>query len=118
MPETYQRHRRTADRLIAKYGRDAYLVREGEPGGEPWDPQPGVDELFPIQFVETGYQVGLHTDTLIERGDLLGMMAVPADVTPELSDRLRVDGVDHSLVDLKPIRPGESALAFAFQARR
>lgn len=119
-PETYARHRATADRLIARYGGAAVLVRRGEGGGDPWNPEPGPDELYPVTYVETGYQVGLHDGTLIQTGDVLGVMAVPDGVTPRPVDRLRIGGVDHSLADVKPVQPSPDApvLQFSFQARR
>ena len=123
-PETYTRHRATADRLIGRYGGAAVLVRivRGtiDPD-QPWIPVTDVEVLTPVSYIETGYQVGLHDGTLIQSGDVLGVMAVPATVTPTVAvDRLRVGGADYLLLDVKPIQPapGAAVLQFAFQARR
>lgn len=117
------RARSTADRLFARYGGAMSPVRleGGTPPQNPWDP-PGEQEqvLYPVQIIETGYQQDYHAGTLIQAGDRLGMMAVPASVTPVLSDRLRIDGDDYMLLELRPVQPapdGET-VAYAYQARR
>ena len=122
-PETYARHRATADRLIARYGGGAVLVRM-EGGAEPqnpWDP-PGdaTPVAYPVQFIETGYQLDYQAGTLIQAGDVLGVIAAPASITPLLSDTFRHKGMDYTIVDLKPVQPSPDALVlqFAIQARR
>lgn len=121
-PDTYTRHRATADRLIARYGGAAALVRivPGTPDpSQPWIPVTDEEVLTPITYVETGYEVGLHDGTLIHSGDILGVMAVPAGIIPTVAvDRLRVGGADYLLLDVKPVQPGAVVLQFAFQARR
>tara|TARA_R100000935_G_scaffold55922_1_gene86528 strand:- start:6816 stop:7184 length:369 start_codon:yes stop_codon:yes gene_type:complete len=119
-PETYTRHRETADRLIARYGGGAVLVQKGELTGPSYDPVQGPDVETPVRYIETGYQVGLHDGTLIQTGDVLGVMAVPISVTPLPVDKLRIDGLDHSLFDVRPIQPSPDApvVQFSFQARR
>jgi len=114
------RARAIADRLIARHGGAAVLVRtEGGPQN-PWDPPGGGDVLYPVTIIEAVYQRDYHPDGLIQAGDKLGTMAVPATVTPELSDRLRLDGVDFNIMELTAIQPAPDGVvvAFGFVARR
>lgn len=119
-PETYTRHRATSDRILNRWGGTAYLVREGEPGGTEWEPEPGEDELHAVSFIETGYALDHDSGTLIAAGDLLGIFAVPADIIPTMADRFQVNGAEHVIIDLKPIQPapGAPVLQFAIHARR
>lgn len=121
--ETYERHRATADRLIARYGGGCSLVRieGGEIPQNPWDPPGDQQEvLYPVQFIETGYAIDHQAGTLIQTGDVVGVIAVPATITPALTDRLRLRGHDFSIMDVKPVQPAPGALVlqFAIQARR
>ena len=120
-PETYARHRAAADRLIARYGGGAELLRTETTGGGPSDPTGGTTTTtaYPVQFMETGYQLGNLDGTFIQSGDVLGVMAVPATITPALTDKLRLRGRDFTLVDLQPVQPSPDApvLQFAIQAR-
>ena len=121
-PETYTRHRASADRLIARYGGGAVLVRSVTTGGGPSDPSGGstTETEYPVTYIETGYQVGLQDGTAIQAGDVLGVMAVPAGIVPKPIDKLKIGGVVHTLMDLRPVQPSPDApvLQFAFQARR
>ena len=121
-PETYTRHRATADRLIGRYGGAAVLVRivRGVQVN-PWDDPPEAEEVaYSVQFIETGYQFDNLDGTLIQSGDVLGIIAVPANITPNLTDTFRLRGHDYTLIDLKPVQPSPGAvvLQFAIHARR
>ncbi len=121
--ETYERHRATADRLIARYGGGAELVRieGGTPPQNPWDPPGDQQEvLYSVQFIETGYAIDHMAGTLIQTGDVIGVIAVPASITPALTDKLRLRGQDFHIMDVKPVQPapGAPVLQFAIQARR
>lgn len=111
-----------ADRLCRDHGGAAELVRTtvGDGSGNPWDPLPTIDELHPVSYIETGYQVGLHDAELVQSGDLIGVLAVPADIVPKPIDRLRVPGRSgaFTLLDLKPLTTnGGAVICYSFQAR-
>jgi hypothetical protein len=118
--ETYTRHLATADRLIARYGGGAVLLKKGPLTGPSYDLIYGPDIEVPVTYVEIGYQVGLQDAALILTGDLLGVMAVPAGATPQPADRLKIGDAVHTLVDVKPLQPSPDApvLQFSFQARQ
>ena len=115
------RMRRHADRLIATHGGPAAIIRmEGSEPQYPWDP-PGepAEVAYPVRYIETGYQAGYHDQTLIAAGDVLGIMAVPATITPKPLDVLRIGAVEYRVQDVKPMQPDSSGavICFSFQAR-
>ena len=118
----HTRHQSTATRLITRYGGAAALVRmEGGVQVNPWDDPPDEAEVaYSVQFIETGYQFDNLDGTLIQSGDVLGIIAVPASITPNLTDTFRLRGHDYTLIDLKPVQPSPGAvvLQFAIHARR
>ena len=120
LPETYQRHRSTADRLITRYGGTAVLLQRGEQTGPDYAPEYGPDIETPVTYIETGYDITLHPDTAIQAGDVVGVMAVPSDVTPRPTDSLIVDGLEYRFMEMTPVQPSHDArvILFKFQARR
>ena len=96
------RARSIADRLITRHGGPALLVRDGEPPVNPWDP-PGGEQQLPVNFLEGGFTIDLIDGTLIQAGDVLGVMG--GDTAPRLSDKLRWRGQDHVLVGIHPVQP-------------
>lgn len=110
-----------ADRLCAEHGGSAVIVREegGTEPQNPWDdPGEPVEVEYPVEFVETGYQVGTHDADLVQTGDLLGVMAVPMAITPQPLDVMRVHDRDFILIDLKPLATRSDMVAcYGFQAR-
>lgn len=119
MSETFTRHRATADRLITNYGGAATLV------GPETLPDPvtgqggGAGAREPIQYIETGYQMGLMPETLVERGDIIGIMAVPATFTPDTSYKIDFGGGAVSLLSVRPVQPSSDGaiIQYSFQAR-
>ena len=117
----HTRHQSTATRLITRHGGAADLVRTegGTEPQNPWDPPSGGDVLYPVTIIEAVYQKDYHPDGLIQAGDKLGTMAVSASITPNLSDRLRIEGRTYSIMEIKPVQPapGGAVVAYSYQAR-
>lgn len=109
-----------ATRIITRHGGAAALVRQGPPTGPVFDPTPGEIIAYPVTILETGYDEQYKPATLVQAMDRVGMIAASADITPALSDLLRVEGVDYALMELTPITPAPDgiAIAFGFVARR
>lgn len=115
MNPLYVRLEATAKRLIASYGKPAAIVRE-ERSGPPHAPV--VTEVeYLVTLVETDYSLTNRDATLVQAGDKVGIISTDAEVTPDLHDRLRIDGVDFRFIDLKPLNPGGLTLLFEFVAR-
>jgi hypothetical protein len=120
-PETYTRHRATADRLLTRYGGAATLVQEAE--GETYDVETGTyirdpDLEYATQFIATAYDETLHEGFLVMPGDVLGIMAVPtSNPTPKPADKLKLSGVVHLIIGIKTVQPAATVLQYAVQAR-
>ena len=111
----YTRLEATARRLIQSYGKDGAIVREVQ-SGPPYAPVI-EQQVHVCRLVETGYSLTNRDATLIQAGDKLGIISTAVSVEPKLQDKLRIDGVDHAFVDLKPLNPGGLNLLFEFVAR-
>ena len=112
------RARTTADRLLARHGGEATLLRTTTvPGANSWDPPTVTTTQTPVQFIETGVELDLVDGQTVQEGDLLGMMS--ASVTPELVDVLSVNGKLYTLLSIKPVQPapGEPITHFTVHGR-
>lgn len=119
----YVRLEATAKRLIAANGKAVTIVRPGADTGPEWDPQPGPDTEHAAIMVETGYSLTYYSptnrsDTLIQAGDRIGLISTNLDITPVLSDKIKIDGDTYEFVDLQPLNPGGTTLLYQFQARK
>lgn len=111
----YAREQATATRLIGKFGGAATLKREGGEVVNPFDPLPGV-QSFDVTIVEVG------ENSLTRRADSVslawrkaGLMATPADVVPEPTDKLRINGRDFTLIDVQPLAPNPQGRTIMFE---
>lgn len=112
----YLRLEATAQRLIAKWGKAATLVRE-ERSGPPHAPVV-VQTEHSATLVTTNYSMTNRNETLIQTGDKVGIISTDLAVLPRLNDQLRVDGHEYRLVDVQPLNPGGRVLLTEFVARR
>lgn len=117
----FNRAKSAADRILARYGGQAELVRiesTSEPQS-PWDPpSQTVEVMHPVQTIETGYSIDHMNGALIQAGDV--MVVIASDIEPLLSDTLRLRGRVHMIVDIKPVQPapGGPVAHYAIHARR
>lgn len=111
----YGRLEETATRLIAKYGKTATLVKFVESGPAH---NPTINESpSDVELVETGYSLTNRNETLIQTGDKLGIIST-AGLAPELADKIEIDSVRYSFVDVQPLNPGGTVLIYEFVARK
>ena len=117
------RAKAVSDRILSRHGGAGFLVRTSagdtpqNPFPDPSNPEPApdpVETLHPVQIIETGYTHEHLKDTLIQTGDLVAMLSVPADFTPTISDKLRVRGRDYFLIDIQPVQPNPDSAAVHF----
>jgi hypothetical protein len=118
MSAFYDRLQATAKRLIAKYGADAQIERDGAPTGPPHAPQPGAPVRHACKAVETEYSLTNRDATLVLAGDKLGIISTDVAVVPTKDDRLVLGGELYHLIDLQPLSPGGQTLLYEFHARR
>ncbi len=112
----YVRLEATAKRLIAKYGKDAFIVRDvltGPPHNPTVTPTP-----YACKLADIGYSLTDRDATLILTGDKVGIISPDLSIVPEKSDRIRIDGEDYNLVDLEPLNPGGLTVIYEYHARR
>ena len=115
------RAKSAADRILARYGGEAELVRlESTPEPvNPWDdPSETVEVVLPVQTIESGYSIDHVGNTLIQAGDV--MVVIASEAQPALTDKLRLRGRDHTIIDIKPVQPapGGPVAHYAIHARR
>lgn len=115
MATFYERLNQTAQRLIAQYGKSATLVRQTQTGP---DHDPTIVEAeYAVTVVQTQYSLTNRSETLIQTGDRLGLIATGGEAEPQFDDKLSLGGTRYNLVDLQPLSPGETTLLWEFQAR-
>lgn len=118
MSAFYDRLEATARRLIKDKGFVAVIVRPGAPTGPAHDPQPGVPTRHDCQMVETRYSMTNRDETLVQRGDKLGLISTETDVVPALPDRIEIGGEQYAFLDVQPLAPGRQTLIYKFHARK
>lgn len=107
---------KTANRLIDRFGRDATLIKPGEPGDDPWSAasEPSESDII---LVEIGYSMTNRDASLIEAGDKMTLVSSQG-LAPELPDKIRLDGEDYQVIDAQPLNPGGTKLLTEVQIRR
>ncbi|MBN8951444.1 MULTISPECIES: hypothetical protein [unclassified Rhizobium] len=113
----YDRARATAARLIAKFGQKGSLRRTTNAGPD-YDPVQ-TSEDFDCSLVDLDQSQAHVADTLIQRGDRMVYLSTEGlSITPMLSDRLLIGGVEHAIVDIQPLSPGGTVVFWQLQVRR
>lgn len=109
--------RRTADRLIARFGVAAILHKPGGLDETTYPPVqlPGTSEACIV--VRDTYSAAERGGTLIEEGDVKLVIAVTA-IPPTTADRLEVQGITYHLQAVEPIHPGPDVLLYLARGRR
>ncbi|NLR96623.1 hypothetical protein HGP17_07230 [Rhizobium sp. P38BS-XIX] len=113
----YDRTRATAARLIARFGQKGSLRRITNTGPD-YDPVQ-TSEDFDCSLVDLDQSQAHVADTLIQRGDRMVYLSTEGlSITPMLSDRLLIGGVEHAIVDIQPLSPGGTVVFWQVQVRR
>jgi hypothetical protein len=117
----YPRLKAMAERLIAKAGQPATLVRATRVGGNPKDPRTGTvtPANHAVKVVETEYDIREIDGTVILRSDRRFLMSTEGlgQVDPNSADALIVGGKTLQVVSMKPLQPGGVVLLYDVQAR-
>lgn len=90
----YGRMRATADRLLDRFDQGGVLVRGA------WQ-QP--DQLYAINLVARGVSAAMVDGTTILMSDIQVVFSIPAGVTPQPTDFIRMDGIDYAIVQLSAV---------------
>lgn len=120
MTKDYAPQIATAARLITKYGGAATLKRQGAKTGDAWNPTIAADLEYAVTIVQDVNSLTRRPDTIIQKGDLFGMMKVPTGVTPTVNDKLTINGATYALEEVAPLQPDPSqgVIYYDYQARK
>lgn len=116
-----KRHRRAADRLTAKYGGAAVLVRLDVDGIGPGGIPNYTRTEYDVQAIETGSREAFGIAPGYDAGDRLGVINVlDTGVTPQLDDELIAGGETLRLREIEPVQPnpGEPAILFRYLGKK
>jgi len=116
VPIDYARLQGVAVRLITENGKAGSIVR-ATTSGPPHAPVV-TETTFACRLVETDNKATNWPDSLIQIGDRMGLVSPNVAVTlNRLSDRIVIDGVRLSLVELRALNPGGVLMLYKFLAR-
>lgn len=103
----YARIRRTSERLLARFGQTATLIKPGIPVGPEWDQTQGSTTEHPITVVDENQMQRDQSGTLIGEAVHALIVSTAGGVTPERADRVRLaNGRDLEVLDVRPTAPG------------
>lgn len=122
----YARARRTADRLITKFGQVGAIRRSGETGGgdstNSLTPVLGASSEpadFPCTLVIVDYTQQERAGSLIEQTDRKALIATKGlTIEPTNDDALVVGGDEYQIVSVMPLAPGAVTVLWEAQVRR
>lgn len=109
----YPRLKKTADRLINRYGKPVQLVAITTTGPS-YDPQTTAEKRDAV-MVEIGYKLARIDGSTIQAGDRVGLMR--SEDAPALADKLVIDSREYSFVDVQPLEPGPLNILYEVHAR-
>ena len=115
MGDVYTRAAATAIRLIAKYGRSLTLKSEALSGASAWSPTVTSTSTTVIGVV-VDYRQSDIDGTLILSGDK--KIIISSSVVPTAAGRIADGSLEYSIIDVKEIKPGSTAVLYVIQARK
>lgn len=111
MSYDYSRLRATADRLIARFGQTATLIKPGAMTGPEYDPRPGPATEHQITVVDENQMQRDQSGTLIGEAVHALIVSTAGGIVPERQDRVRLaNGRDLEVLDVRPTAPGGAVL--------
>lgn len=114
----YGRSKATADRLIGRFGSAATLKRPNS-SGPAYAPVEGTPTSYAVTVVVQDFANREIDGTRILTGDKKVTMAKGSlAIEPATSDTLVIGGVDHAIVEVRPLNPGGTVIFYEVQARR
>lgn len=112
----YARLQAVAIRLITENGKAGTIVRSARTG--PPHAPVITETTYGCRLVETDNKATNWPETLIQIGDRMGLVSPDVAVTLDrLSDRIVIDGLRLSLVELMALNPGGTLMLYKFLAR-
>lgn len=113
----YTKSRATAEKLIAKFGQTGTLRRETA-SSTAYDPTITTND-YTVTLVDLDYDETQLSGTLITRGDrLVYLSTIGLAIVPANGDKILIGGVEHAILDVKPLQPSGTIVLWELQARR
>lgn len=113
----YIKSRATAQKLIDKFGQTGALRRVSA-SGPAYDPIMTTND-YTVTLVDLDYDETQLSGTLITRGDRLVYLSTAGlSIVPANGDKILIGGVEHAILDVKPLQPGGTIVFWELQARR
>lgn len=102
----YSRSAATAERLVARFGLLATLIKRPDAAGDLWNPRPIDDDMeVQVRAVDLGIKERLVAGTLTKRNMRVLLVAGTSEA-PELGDRIIIGHVRHEVAGIERIAPG------------
>lgn len=116
MTFNYAKTRATAERLIAKFGQSATLVKSTA-SGTAYNPAL-TDASYSLTLVVMNYSQSEIDGTMIVRGDKKVYVSTSGlSVAPVVGDRLTIESIRHQVVRVMPLSPAGTVVFWEVQAR-
>lgn len=114
----YDDDKAMADEEIAESGMSATLKRPTT-SGPAYNPTIGTPTSYAVNVVVQEYRNAEIDGARVQAGDKKVMMAKGSlAIEPDTSDKLVIGGVDHAIVEVRPLNPGGTVLLYEMQVRR
>lgn len=114
----YATSKATADRLIARFGQSAALLRPVK-SGPAYNPTEGEPERHACTVAVLEYTSREIDGTRILATDKKVYLAVGSlTITPGADDALEIGGVKHRIIGVKPLNPAGTVVYYELQVRR
>lgn len=113
----YSRSQQTATRLIDRFGSAATLKRPNS-SGPAYAPVEGTPTSYAVTVVVNDYRNAEIDGTRVQSGDKKVTIAKGSlAIEPTTSDTLVIGGVDHAIVEVRPLNPGGTVVLWTLQVR-
>lgn len=116
MTYDYSRLRGTADRLLARFGVSATLIRAGGVDESTYPVTPASPKREPCMVLRDTYSAADRSGTLIAEGDVKLLIAATVSA-PTTADRIEIAGQTYALQSVEPIQPGAEVLLYQARGR-
>lgn len=107
-----------SERLIRENGKIAYIVTPNNTGPD-YDPVIGEPTRELVYFLETQYSMTNRDKSLVEVGDIMGLVSTETGATPIQSiNKIEIDGVLYNYIDVRPLNPGGVVMLYKIHCRK
>lgn len=106
----YDRAQATAERLIARFGKDVTVRTPGPTSGSPFDPTPSTpsDEL--LKGVELKTSLFYRAQSFMTADDIRLLIEAPNGGAPGSDEIILIDGIEHQIIESMPFKPADVLL--------